>query len=125
MRIRSANCMTPSITVDESSRLIIVKLAKDTSDQDMFTFDAVLREMPEFVAGFAMLFDTRAAKNIAVTEEGMQHLLSLTRHDKNFVAIVVGDYQNQRRALAFQEGSNAHSLADNRVATFVNQRTAI
>jgi hypothetical protein len=117
--------MIPSITVDVTSRLIIVKLAEDTNDQDMYAFDAILRGMPEFVSGFALLFDTRAAQNNAVTEEGMQHLLSLTRDDKNFVAIIVADYQNQRRALAFEEGTNARLVADTRVATFVNQRAAM
>ena len=37
----------------------------------------------------------------------MRHLLSLTRDDKNFVEIIVADYENQCRALAFEQGANA------------------
>lgn len=117
--------MLPSIKVDPPSRLIIVTLAEDTGDEDMYEFDAILRSMPEFVARYALLFDTRPANGIGVTEEGLGNLLNMTRNDKNFVAIIVADYQNFKRARVFEQGSNANLSTSDRVATFLNRESAV
>ena len=117
--------MVPSIDLDVASRLIIVTFAEDTSDSDMYVFDVVLRRMPEYVAGYGLLVDTTSAKNNSITEEGMQNLLTLTRDDTNLVGIVVTDYENFRRAAAFESGSNGRLFVDNRVGVFASRRAAL